>query len=116
MASQWEQIAQLNNLTLDDEQKEQLRDYERGVLLVDLTQHPAWEVVLDVMEEHVKEVEDQFNKLVNSKSHDAQELLAAKSEVRATRLFFQQFQAAIEYFKQEAQNPPEISRLLQSLL
>lgn len=116
MASQYEQIAQLNNLTLTEEQETQLRDYERGILLIDVTQHPAWEVVLDVMEEHVKDTEDKFNKLVNSTAHDAEELLAAKSEVRATRLFFQQFQAAIEYFKQEAQNPPEISRLLQSLL
>jgi tRNA-dihydrouridine synthase len=114
--TKYEHIAQLQGIELTPEQQGQLRDHERGVLLNDITQHPAWETVLDVMEEHVKDIEDRFNKLVNSAEVDPNKLLAGKAEVRATRLFFQQFQAAVEYLKQEAQNPPEISRLLQSLL
>lgn len=116
MSSQYEHIAQLNGIELTPEHQEQLRDYERGVLLANATQHPAWEVILDVMEEHVKGVEDNFNKLVNSSDTDPNKLLAAKGEVRAARLFFQQFQATIEYLLQESKTPPEISRLLQSLL
>lgn len=90
---------------LTAEERQILDEYDKGVLLEQLTALPGWKVVLDIIEERVAQTEFQ---LINYNGSDADIVLALQRRARAFRELFQLLQQDVVRLIDASKNLPNI--------